>query len=119
MARFASILTAYIGMLASSVQAAPLHYKIDLVAEPQAPGYLLADAQLQLEVTWDAASTAPIASNPSGTFWPINTNTVASLQVSGSAAADGIYAASFVPSPSLTWIIDNDVPGFGDALHFR
>ncbi|BBO34750.1 hypothetical protein [Lacipirellula parvula] len=118
MERLGLALMAVVGLLASSIQAAPLHYKIDLVATPQAPGYLLANAQLQLNLTWDAAATAPIASSPSGTFWPINTNTVASLTVSGSAAADGTYAASFVPSPSLTWIIDNDSPGLGDALHF-
>jgi hypothetical protein len=118
LARLALALTAVIGLLASSLQAAPLHYRIDLAVAPQSPAYLLADARLQLNLTWDAAATTPIASSPSGTFWPINTNTVASLTVGESAAADGIYTASFVSSPSLTWVIDNDVPGGGDRLHF-
>jgi len=116
MTRLALVLVAFIGLLASSLQAAPLHYQIDLVADSELPAHPLDGANLQLNLTWDAAAVAPLASSSSVTIWP-TTNTTASLIVSGSVTVDGVYAASFVPSPSLTWAIDNDSQG-EDRLHF-
>lgn len=116
MTRLALVLMAFIGLLASSLQAAPLHYKIDLVADSQPPAHPLDGANLQLNLTWDAAAVAPLVSGNGITIWH-TTSTTASLTVSGSAAVDGVYAASFVPSQTLTWIIDNDVQG-EDRFHF-
>lgn len=104
-------------LFASSLQAAPLYYKISMVADAQGAAHRLDGASLQLNLTWDASLLTPINSNDFETIWP-NDNTVASMTVSGSTASDGKYAVSFVSSPTLTWAIDNDVQGVGDLFRF-
>jgi hypothetical protein len=96
--------------------AAPLQYHLDLAAGSD-PLHPLSGADLELDLTWDATALSPLQSSPTSTIWPV-TNSIGSLTVTGSAAADGVYTASFATSQTLSWIIFNDAPGMGDVLRF-
>jgi len=86
--------------LAGLLSAAPLRFQIDLLAgSGTSPTNALRGAALQLNITWDAAELPPLP--PFGevdTRWAIG-STAASLTVTGSATADGVYEASFPTSP--------------------
>lgn len=106
-------------LLEISLQAAPLRYQVNLLAEPASHALSgpLAGANLQLNVTWDAAALVPHQSDASKTVWPTS-NAVGSLTVSGSAAVDGVYIADFAPDSSLSWINTDNAPSIGDGTRF-
>lgn len=106
-------------LLAVPLVAAPLHYQVNLLAEPASHALSgpLAGANLQLNVTWDAAALVPHQSDPTKTVWPTS-NAVGSLTVSGSAAVDGVYNANFATEASLSWTNTDNAPSIGDGTRF-
>lgn len=114
MMRLSLTLASLIGLLAPTTQAAPLRYRANFLAGALVAPHPLKGANLQLDLIWDATTLTPISSSVAKTDWP-TTNTVGTLTVSGSATADGVYAATF-PFADYQWTIYNDFPTVGDAI---
>lgn len=114
MTRLDLTLASLVGLLTSSTHAAPVRYQAEFLAGALVAPHPLKLATLKLDLVWDPTTLTPISSNAAKTDWP-TTNTVGTLTVSGSATADGVYAATF-PYADYQWTIYNDVPTVGDAI---
>lgn len=98
--------------------ATPIRFHVNMSVS-SIVGHPLDGANVELDITWNPATIVPLQHSQIGdrwlTVWP-TTNSQATVKVSGSASIDGVYAAQFAPSPTVQWMLGNDVPAASDTV---
>jgi hypothetical protein len=118
------VATALILMLPSDVVGAPLHFRVSMVGgyisgENPSTGYHLALANIQLDISFDAATLTPLPpyTTPVSrvTRWPV-TNTVSKMTVQGTNGYDGTFDGTADDTSTASWAFLDNSESLGDAI---